>query len=227
MNRSFFMSELNHIITSDGSSTLFSSTYNATYHSRHGAITESLHVFIQNGLSYVGDSKKQIKIFEIGFGTGLNALLSLNYSIEKNIHLIYESIDTVILSKELINDINYFSELKSTRDIYNSLHECLWNSFTEIHPNFILKKHLKDWINFIPDNTFDLFYLDAFAPEIQPELWSPDSILKMYQMLNAGGVLVTYCAKGQFKRTLKEIGFVVEALQGPPGKREITRAIKL
>ncbi|MDT8412309.1 MAG: tRNA (5-methylaminomethyl-2-thiouridine)(34)-methyltransferase MnmD [Vicingaceae bacterium] len=214
--------------TADGSHTLFIPELNETYHSIHGAIQESQHVFIKNGLHYFGD-KKTIHILEIGFGTGLNALLTL-LAIENSSQIVnYVSLEKFPLSNELIQQLNYPTQLKidtAQTALFNQLHTCQWNTPTPISNNFDLLKIEEDLADFQTTTTFDLIYFDAFAPEKQAELWTDVIFSKIYSLLNTGGILVTYCAKGVVKRTLKSVGFQLETLPGPPGKREMIRAIK-
>lgn len=214
--------------TADGSHTLFVSELNETYHSIHGAIQESQHVFIKNGLHYFGN-KNTIHILEIGFGTGLNALLTL-LAIENSSQTInYVSLEKFPLNLALIKQLNYPTQLKlniAQTALFNQLHTCEWNTPTPISNNFNLLKVEEDLADFQTTTTFDIVYFDAFAPEKQAELWTAEIFSKIYSLLNAGGILVTYCAKGVVKRTLKSVGFQLETLSGPPGKREMIRAIK-
>lgn len=214
--------------TADGSHTLFVPELNETYHSIHGAIQESQHVFIKNGLYYFRD-KETIDILEIGFGTGLNTLLTL-LSIENSSQKVnYVSLEKFPLSNELAQQLNYPTQLKinaAQTALFNHLHTCKWNTNTPISNNFNLLKIEEDLADFQTTTTFDIIYFDAFAPEKQAELWTAEIFLKIYDFLKPKGILVTYCAKGVVKRTIKSIGFQVETLPGPPGKREMIRAVK-
>ena len=214
--------------TADGSHTLFVPELNETYHSVHGAIQESQHVFIKNGLRYFID-KKSVSILEIGFGTGLNALLTLLATENSSQMVNYVSLEKFPLSNELVQQLNYPTQLKLDTDqkkIFNHLHICEWNKLTPITNNFNLLKINKDLTDFHTTTNFDIVYFDAFAPEKQAELWISEIFLKIYNFLKPGGILVTYCAKGVVKRTIKSVGFQLETLPGPPGKREMIRALK-
>jgi len=214
--------------TADGSHTLFVPELNETYHSVHGAIQESQHVFIKNGLRYFID-KKSVSILEIGFGTGLNALLTLLATENSSQMVNYVSLEKFPLPNELVQQLNYPTQLKTNATqtaLFNCIHSCKWNTNTPISENFNLLKINKDLTDFHTTTNFDIVYFDAFAPEKQAELWISEIFLKIYNFLKPGGILVTYCAKGVVKRTIKSVGFQLETLPGPPGKREMIRAIK-
>ena len=222
------------IITEDGSHTLFVPELNEHYHSIHGAIQESMHVFIQTGLNTFTD-KKDISIFEVGFGTGLNALLTLREAISQQKNIKYTTIEKYPIRLEEIEILNYPNALGGElKNEFELLHNADWGSFSNIDLNknktgeatFNLKKVHLDLRNFAPENTFDLIYFDAFSPNVQPELWSEEVFNTMYQCLNVGGILVTYSAKGFVKRNLRSAGFLVKRLPGPLGKREMLRASK-
>ncbi len=203
------------------------------YHSTHGAINESKHVFIEMGLRPVldSDSIKQISILEVGFGTGLNALLVLQLAADHpDMKFTYRTIERYPIAPAAARELNYPEKLEASAQDFLALHEAAWDTPVAISPNFTLEKvqgdffttlqgHAPDWANVI-------FY-DAFAPSSQPELWEPEILGLCAGALVHNGTLVTYCAKGQFKRNLKQVGLVVEPLPGPPGKREMTRARKL
>ena len=215
-------------ITEDGSHTLFIPSLDETYHSSHGAIQESMHVFIAAGLKYI--KNKEIKILEVGFGTGLNAFLTLLEANKSETSINYISLEAFPLEMSLVKQLNYTSELKLEGNVvalYNRLHEVEWESLQHITNEFKLKK-LKIKLDCFKDSEkFDIIYCDAFAPQFQPEMWTVNVFEKMYNCLNNNGVLVTYCAKGIVKRALKEVGFKIESIPGPPGKREMTRAHKI
>lgn len=215
-------------ITEDGSHTLFIPSLDETYHSSHGAIQESMHVFIAAGLKYI--KNKEIKILEVGFGTGLNAFLTLLEANKSETSINYISLEAFPLEMSLVKQLNYTSELKLEGNVvalYNRLHEVEWESLQHITNEFKLKKLKIKLDCFKASEKFDIIYFDAFAPQFQPEMWTVNVFEKMYNCLNNNGVLVTYCAKGIVKRALKEVGFKIESIPGPPGKREMTRAHKI
>lgn len=197
------------------------------YHSTHGAIQEALHVFIENGLKTL--DKKTVSIFELGFGTGLNALLTLQYAQQNSINIFYHGIEAFPIEKELIDSLNYV-ELTGAKfqSEFELLHQSTWSEKNQISLKFELLKTQSKIEDFkLNKEKYDIIYFDAFGFRAQPEMWELSILEKMYHMLNRGGVLVTYAARGQFKRDLKTLGFEVESLPGPPGKREMTRAIKV
>jgi tRNA U34 5-methylaminomethyl-2-thiouridine-forming methyltransferase MnmC len=217
------------IISEDGSSTLYLPALNESYHSLHGAIQESEHVFIKSGLDYVSQSKKNITIFEVGFGTGLNVLLSLLASKKNNLLIDYYSIEAFPLKQEIVEQLNYAEKLNdfSAQAGFLNIHGSPWNTKAKIADHFSLTKiHAKLEEVDILNIKADLVFFDAFAPSKQPEMWSEENFKKIKEVMNSGAVLVSYCASGQFKRTLKSLDFQLEALQGPPGKKEMTRANK-
>lgn len=214
-------------ITGDGSHTIYLTDLDETYHSVHGSIQEAKHVFIKNGLHSFNQEK--LNILEIGLGTGLNALLTC---IDSTNSIYYTGIDAFPIERKLIDQLNFTEELSLSDDesvIFNTIHDVNWNTddHIKITKSFCLKK-IKELLNdYQPlSNQFDLIYFDAFGPRVQPDLWTEKVFRKMYSALKKGGILVTYCAKGEVKRTLKKIGFKVESLPGPPGKREMTRGTK-
>lgn len=208
---------------------MYSAHFDATYHSIHGAVIESDHVFIKNGLLFQFENLNQheLHILEMGFGTGLNAFLTYITSKNLQLKINYHSIEAFpVLTNDALT-LNY-SESYSEEEQYffRKLHECEWNKDVHISDNFNLHKHQCLLDNFKSDLKFDVIYYDAFSPTDQPELWTTDVFKKMYDLLTDKGILVTYCAQGQMKRNMKEAGFLVKPLPGPPGKREMTRAIK-
>jgi tRNA U34 5-methylaminomethyl-2-thiouridine-forming methyltransferase MnmC len=214
------------IITNDGSSSIFIPEMDETYHSSHGALQEAVHVFIKNGLNAI--DKKEIAIFELGFGTGLNALLTLEASRNKEIQIDYTGIEAFPVEHELINSLNYTSLIAGDfENDFLKMHDISWDESHAIAKQFSLKKiHAKIQEVNIGVSQFDLIYFDAFGYRAQAEMWDVGIIQQMYDALKEGGVLVSYAARGQFKRDLKAVGFKIEALPGPPGKREMTRATK-
>lgn len=215
-------------ITSDGSHTIYLPELDETYHSVHGAIQEAKHVFIESGLNYFND-RERVNILEIGFGTGLNTYLTLLDSINSSKMINYTGIEAFPLFIETIEKLNYLSELDSSdkeREFFFNIHQAEWNQPNSINSNFMLTKIEAKIQEFNSDRKYDLIYFDAFGPRVQPEMWEKDILTKMYNVLNPSGILVTYCAKGSVKRGLRKVGFEVESLPGPPGKREMTRATK-
>lgn len=214
------------IETSDGSHSIYLPWLRETYHSSHGAITESRHVFIKAGLDYYNDlyNPDQIKIFEVGFGTGLNALLSFQWSNTKNKKISYSSIEQYPLPEEISDKLNYGKLLNGEEVSLKKLHAAPWDQEVQVSETFILKKIKGEWKNYTaPEKDFNVIFYDAFAPSKQPDMWTADLIQKSYNMLTEKGILVTYCAQGQFKRDLKAAGFEVETIPGPPGKKEMVR----
>ena len=213
--------------TADGSHTLYVEGLDETYHSTHGAIQEALHVFIDAGLSYFNQQK--LTILELGFGTGLNAFLTLIEAHKQKLTIDYTSIEAYPLPEDIIEQLNYTTELSSnTKEIglFQSLHQVEWGSYQEITSQFNLNKIKKELVDYHHKESFDIIYFDAFGPRVQPEMWTETILRKMYDSLAKEGILVTYCAKGSVKRAMKTVGFEVESLPGPPGKREMTRAKK-
>jgi tRNA U34 5-methylaminomethyl-2-thiouridine-forming methyltransferase MnmC len=215
------------ITTSDGSHSLLNTALNETYHSVHGALQESKHVFIKNGLQFFSDRnpKSPIRIFEMGFGTGLNALLTKLWADQNQREVQYTSLEKFPLEKDLYEQLNY-ADTEASRKLFLELHEARWNE-TVTFPNFILHKIVGDLESVVfPTNTFDLIYYDAFAPSKQPKLWEIQILEKVISWMTTNSFFVTYCAKGQLKRDLKKLGTEVETLPGPPGKKEMIRVLK-
>ena len=212
--------------TEDGSHTIYIESIDETYHSIHGAIQEANHVFIKNGINLINLNK--INILEVGFGTGLNAILTLEFALNNQININYTGIETNPLSKKLINKLNYINLISNPilEIPFNKLHACKWEVENKITPNFNLKKININVFQFKSNNKFDLIYYDAFGPNSQPEMWTKEIFQNLFQILNNDGIFVTYCAKGQVKRDLKSTGFIVNSVPGPPGKREMTIAFK-
>lgn len=224
-----YMNEL--ISTQDGSHSILSERFGVAYHSRYGAIQESLHVFIQAGLYFQAFQTKKLHILEMGFGTGLNAFLSMLEGRNKNLEVNYEAIDAYPLSTEEASLLNYPACLEvdnETGALFYEMHKKSWGEHHQLTPAFSLKKHLIKLEDYQPEQPdyFNLIYFDAFSPTAQPELWEPPIWEKLYHAIAPGGTLVTYCAKGAFKRNLRAVGFNIENPPGPPGKREMTRALK-
>lgn len=217
------------ITTGDGSHSLLNKALDETYHSRHGALQESRYVFIKQGLNYYVEKtgSKQLSILEVGFGTGLNAWLTLQEAQRLNITISYTTLETYPLPASIWPTLNYAAGSEFEKD-FTKLHEAEWNKEVLINPSFILHKVEQSLQDFdTSEKNFDIIYFDAFAPNKQPELWEATMLGKVVNTLNTSGIFVTYCAKGQLKRDLKSFDLVVESLPGPPGKREMVRAIKI
>jgi tRNA U34 5-methylaminomethyl-2-thiouridine-forming methyltransferase MnmC len=220
-------------LTEDGSHTVTIPAMNVTYHSKHGAVQESIHVFIQAGLIYFIQNTalpvdETINIFEVGFGTGLNALLSLEQSALFNRKIFYQTVEAFPLSPEEIAQLNYSSLLSvELKEYFPAMHACAWDTIEQLHPLFSFKKIQAALEQFETQQQFHIIYFDAFDPVAQPELWTETVFKKMFDMLFSKGILVTYCSKGAVQRAMQAAGFSVEKLKGPPGKREIIRAIKM
>ncbi|OHT44937.1 tRNA (5-methylaminomethyl-2-thiouridine)(34)-methyltransferase MnmD [Flavobacterium tructae] len=214
------------IKTLDGSTTIHLQEWNESYHSKHGAIQEAKHVFIKNGLSLFDAAP--VSILEIGFGTGLNAFITFLESMQKQQQIDYVGVEAYPVDAKEVLEMNYVAELEADnyKDVFEKMHECEWNQKEVISADFRLTKR-KQFFDEIDDfEIFDLIYFDAFGYRVQPELWSTEIFRKMYQSLKPNGVLVTYAARGVVKRSMIEVGFTVEKLAGPPGKREMFRAFK-
>ncbi len=214
------------IMTEDGSHSIYVPELDEHYHSVRGAITESRHVFIEAGLKQL--KKKDIRILEMGFGTGLNALLTLAEANQSDISFNYTGIEKYPLDKEITDSLNFESLIDHiAAGTLKLIHESPWHQEVMITPQFILKKIQCDIHQMERIDEFDLVYFDAFAPEKQPELWTEDLFSKIFLSMKSNSILTTYSSKGTIRRNLKAAGFLVEKIPGPPGKREITRAYKL
>lgn len=213
------------LITADGSTTIHLPEWDENYHSKHGAIQEARHVFLKMGLSLFYDSK-EVVILEAGFGTGLNAYLTLLDAQSKNLKIYYEGVEGYPVSIDEIKHCNFPEQLNKTREVFKKLHTSEWEKDTNINDTFILKKRKQFFSEITDENKYNLIYFDAFGPRVQPELWSAEQFQKMFCALRQKGVLVTYSAKGSVRRALQEVGFTVERVPGPPGKREMLRATK-
>lgn len=221
------MDHLRVIETGDGSHSLLNTTLQETYHSTHGAAQESTHVFIEHGLkaTVATHPRTAIRLLEIGFGTGLNAMLTAMEARRSHLVIRYESWELFPLPETIVHQLNYGTML-SDRSLFDAIHLSPWEQPSEIEEGFTLYKHKGDVVRDTMTGPFDLIYYDAFAPSRQPELWSRDVLKKITDMLAPNGIWVTYCAKGQVKRDLASLGLTVETLPGPPGKKEMTRATR-
>jgi tRNA U34 5-methylaminomethyl-2-thiouridine-forming methyltransferase MnmC len=214
------------IHTSDGSTTIHIKEWDECYHSKHGAIQEAKHVFIKNGLALFPNQK--VSILEIGFGTGLNAFITYLESQGLNQTIDYVGVEAFPISEEELKSMNYPAELNAldSKVIFDKMHAVNWEEKTELSDNFCLTKRKQLFQEIDDIEKFDLIYFDAFGYRVQPELWSVSVFERMFNSLKKDSVLVTYAARGVIKRNMIEVGFTVEKLAGPPGKREMFRARK-
>jgi tRNA U34 5-methylaminomethyl-2-thiouridine-forming methyltransferase MnmC len=216
-------------ITEDGSHTLFVPGLNEHYHSTHGAMQESELVFIQNGLHHIPECIKEINVLEVGFGTGLNAFLTVLESKKQRRKINYIAIEPEPLEEEILEALNYPSIIGSTEaeGYYKKICKAGWAHPTFLSDYFIISKiqaKLEDIS--LKDEQFHMVYFDAFGPDVQPELWTEQVFAQLHKCLKLNGILVTYSCKGTVKRALKAAGFTLEKLPGPVGKREVLRATK-
>ncbi|MCB0664353.1 MAG: tRNA (5-methylaminomethyl-2-thiouridine)(34)-methyltransferase MnmD [Saprospiraceae bacterium] len=218
-------SGLSLILTRDGSHSFFSERFNDSYHSLHGAVQESNHVFIKHGLEYLAKTTNEIKLLELGLGTGLNFILSYEYvKTRPELTLYYESWEAYPVPKTMSDQLQYGRFLESN-DLIN-IHDLSWNTTHRVSPQVTLNKQLKHFEELDRDQCFNLIFHDAFAPQKQPYLWQESFLEKIAKSAQKDAILVTYCAQGEFRRALTRLGFDVHKLPGPPGKREMVRAIK-
>jgi tRNA U34 5-methylaminomethyl-2-thiouridine-forming methyltransferase MnmC len=219
---------LRPVMTADGSLTLFVPGLNEHYHSTFGAVQESRHIFIEAGLGSFA-SRKEVSVLEAGFGTGLNAFLSMIEANKKSQTIFYSSIEAFPLNEKFYSTLNYpeVTGFPEYRSLFLQLHASPWNDPVQITEHFYLEKIHADLESqkFDPER-FDLIFFDAFGPDVQPELWKEAIFMELYKTLRPGGLLVTYSAKGSVRRAMKSAGFTIEKLAGPKGKREMTRARK-
>ncbi len=218
--------KLSLTVTSDGSHTYKAGEYKDLYHSIHGAIQESQYIYIENGIKEC--RKKIMNVFEMGFGTGLNAFLTLIYGLRnKNLLISYTSIELYPLNKKQVKCLNYpdyFS--KDAAKYFMLLHEADWGRSVRILENFTINKIKADMSSYIFDKNYDVVYFDAFCPAAQPELWKEDIFRKIFRNMNSVGILITYSANGKVRRDMASAGFIVNKLKGPPGKKHILQALK-
>jgi tRNA U34 5-methylaminomethyl-2-thiouridine-forming methyltransferase MnmC len=213
-------------LTADGSYTLFSDEMNESYHSVNGAAQESRHVFIEAGLKQL--KRPFIRVFEVGFGTGLNALLTWSECKKQSLRVAYETVEAFPIDESMISSLEYDLFTPNLPAVsFSRLHDACWGKTTHLEDHcFSLKKIQVNFTDFIPEHPYDLVYMDAFAPDKQPEMWEENLLKRLYDALDEGGIFVTYCAKGEIRRRLQRCGFNVERIPGPPGKREMLRATK-
>ncbi|MBA6152996.1 tRNA (5-methylaminomethyl-2-thiouridine)(34)-methyltransferase MnmD [Gelidibacter maritimus] len=223
------------IITADGSKTIQIEEWNEQYHSIHGAIQEANHVYIKHGLLFCfdqlnasNDKNQEISVLEIGFGTGLNAFLSLLRAEDHHIDIHYTGIEAFPISVKEMTALNYAEELQLPEKtaLFEEMHQIQWEDSQRLTPYFTLLKQQKFFKDITEKNQFDVIYFDAFGARVQPELWTESIFRIMFNALKLNGILVTYAAKGSVRRAMLSVGFSVEKLPGPPGKREMLRATK-
>ncbi|MBO9564790.1 MAG: tRNA (5-methylaminomethyl-2-thiouridine)(34)-methyltransferase MnmD [Niastella sp.] len=222
------MKEREVMTTADGSVTIAIPELNVTYHSKHGAIQESMHVFIEAGLRPLLHRQEAIAIFEMGFGTGLNALLTFVEATKHLQKINYHTVEAFPLEKEIVEQLNYCEQLQQPelKPLFDELHTSPWNEAIHLNPWFTIQKNHTSLFNLSTTQPVNLIYYDAFAPAAQPELWTAETFTRLFNMLTAGGILVTYCSKGDVRRAMQAAGFLIEKIPGPPGKREMVRATK-
>lgn len=224
------MSDLQIINTGDGSHSIYHPALNETYHSHHGALQESQHVFIQEGIAHWRNQYQlsHISVLEVGFGTGLNALLALIWSNLHQVTIDYVTLEPYPIPANFVDKLNYCQVLMEEKlmGTFKQMHHQPWQDTVKISTNFLLTKHRVRLEEFQPTRNPEVVFFDAFAPNKQAEIWSITNLEKLYHSLEFNGILVTYCAQGQFKRNLKQAGFEVNTLAGPPGKKEMVRAQK-
>ena len=212
--------------TLDNSNTLKNSVIDEHYHSTNGAITESKHVFIASAYEK-SISQKSLHVLEIGFGTGLNCLLTQQKAEELHLHTYYYGIEKFPVPFDIIQLLNYSQQLNTLNEPFELIHKAQWGCNVNISEYFTITKLQTDLTELqIPNIGFDVVYFDAFSPDIQPEMWAEPVFKAIFESMNSQGILTTYCAKGEVRRTLQRVGFKVERLPGPPGKREMIRATK-
>lgn len=216
------------IVTADGSQTLYLQGLNEHYHSINGALAETVHVFLQNGFLSLKE-RPGINLLEIGFGTGLNALATAIEAVKQKIKVNYYTYEKYPVSDQIISQLDYGLLFNGENArLFQAIHQAEWNRLIEIDSLFSIQKSETDFTdcNLPPNLLFDVVYFDAFAPDIQPELWTLEIFQKIFKNMAEDAVLTTYSAKGEVRRRLQAAGFFVERLPGPAGKREMLRAIR-
>ena len=219
------------ILTEDGSHTLRDDETDECYHSTHGAVQESAYIFINAGLKeFLSASSRKVvagecdvRVLEIGFGTGLNAYLTLLEAEKNKIFIHYTSLELYPLTADEALQLNYPETLCEDRGLFEKIHHSSWGGYNDITSFFTLHKIKADFNCYEPKGLFDVIYFDAFSPEKQPEMWSETGFKKIYEHSGGEAIMTTYCAKGAVRRAIQSAGFVIERLPGPPGKREILR----
>ena len=215
------------VVTADGSSSIYLPEWNEHYHSKHGAVQEAYHVFIRSGLDLFKDGST-VNILEIGLGTGLNAFITFLEARKRSLQIVYDGVEAFPVETDVVQQLNYdrILDAENDRQYFDKIHEIPWKIPHDISGNFQLTKRKQHFETLDDKERFDLVYFDAFGAQVQPELWSVIIFKKMYEALKTNGILVTYSAKGSVRRAMQEVGFKVERLPGPPGKREMLRAVK-
>ncbi|GAK77507.1 putative peptidase [Nonlabens ulvanivorans] len=216
------------ITTGDGSKTIHMPEWNEQYHSKHGALQEALHVFIEMGLKDTLSRKREqtspISILEYGLGTGLNAMITAQFPTEHSIY--YTAVEAFPIAVSEAVEVNY-GQLLGNQVLYEKLHQCEWEQAVQLTDQFTIKKLEKKFDQINDVSRFDIIYFDAFGPRVQPELWTVEIFNAAFKALKPEGILTTYCAQGQARRNMQEAGFIIERLPGPPGKREMLRGRKM
>jgi tRNA U34 5-methylaminomethyl-2-thiouridine-forming methyltransferase MnmC len=214
--------------TADQSHTLYNEELDETYHSRNGAVEESRYVFLKQGFELKAAQQHALSILEIGFGTGLNALLTLIEAEESRTRCHYHSLETFPLPADLVHTLNYTDFVEEQyQEQFELIHRAAWNEPVAVTGYFTLHKISESIHNYQPQTGFDLVYFDAFGPDKQPDMWTQSVFDKLHAWMNRGGILVTYSSKGDVRRAMKQAGFEVERLPGPPRKRHMLRAVKI
>lgn len=215
------------IVTEDGSHTIYLPEMNEHYHSVHGAIQESLHIYIEQGLLQL--TNKELSILEIGFGTGLNAWLTYCFARQNKLKINYFTLEKYPLNESEYLKLNYTETIfPEHAEVFRQMHFSEWGRPVKISPDFMLQKINTDLTtyNFNQTHQFDLVYFDAFAPDKQPEMWTEEILQNVAKTVCKNGILLTYCAKGTVRRAFSSAGFNMERIPGPPGKKEILRGKK-
>jgi tRNA U34 5-methylaminomethyl-2-thiouridine-forming methyltransferase MnmC len=212
------------ITTEDGSHTIYHPEMDDHFHSIHGAVTESMHVYIRSGFSY--HTSREVNVLEVGFGTGLNVLLTLRQAWLEKRMVSYDSIDKSILPDEITDSLNYPVHIENiNKRWFRLIHSSSWNADHKIEDFFSFRKILAGIHEFNPGKKYDVVYFDAFGPGKQPDMWTGDIFHKIFNAMNPGGILTTYSSKGEVRRRFQQCGFIVEKLPGPKGKKEIIRCL--
>jgi len=214
-------------LTEDGSHSICLIDKNESFHSRFGAVNESYFIFINTGLNYMIDRKKDVNILEVGFGTGLNALLTYKRAETSDVSIYYHAIEPYPLEYDIYSHLNYPAIVKNEKEIFLDLHQCVEKQKVDLSNNFSFMKSFNEIQKIsLKENFYDLIYFDAFNPDLEPDIWSESVFEKIFKAMSQNSVLVTYSTKGIVRRAMKSAGFLVEKLPGPKGKREICRAYK-